>query len=272
MRIGKQHWQKVVSLIKKFATPRSKELERELSSIRRDYRELGLRASTLASEGDTARKTLGKAKQQIERAHDELGAAYKARDQLTLALQEQLESLKTGIKELQTRHHELMKGFAERGRQFETLAVELAGIQHEFETSSNNSSTQLADLEMRLGDIESDRGSTRDQLQALEHSLTEAASRHSDTQQQVRALAAKLGEERQRRQVNLNKFEEKLARVQIEQEGLINIQSGLTDSLRKNRRWATVAVGLAFLTGVLAAVTQIGYVREDVPDQAGGRH
>jgi len=238
---------------------------------------LGLRASTLASEGDTARKTLGKAKQQIERAHDELGAAYKARDQLTLALQEQLESLKTGIKELQTRHHELMKGFAERGWQFETLAAELAGIQHEFETSSNNSSsssssTQLADLEMRLGDIESDRGSTRDQLQALEHSLTEAASRHSDTQQQVRALAAKLGEERQRQQVNLNKIEEKLARVQIEQEGLINIQSGLTDSLRKNRRWATVAVGLAFLTGVLAAVTQIGYVREDVPDQAGGRH
>ncbi|MGB5537892.1 MAG: hypothetical protein WBN08_18555, partial [Thiogranum sp.] len=91
MRIGQRHWQKVTSLLKKFATPRSKELERELSAVRHDYRELGLRASTLASEGDSARKTLGKAKQQIESIHGELGAAYKARDQLAVELQKQLE-------------------------------------------------------------------------------------------------------------------------------------------------------------------------------------
>ena len=129
MRIGKQHWQKVVSLLKKYATPRSRELESQLSAVRRDYRELGLRASTLASEGNTARKTLEKAKQQIDSVHGELGAAYQSRDQLAVELQKQLESLKTEIEGVQAGHHELVKGFAERDRQFETLAANVEAHQ-----------------------------------------------------------------------------------------------------------------------------------------------
>lgn len=359
MRIGKQHWQKVVSLLKKYATPRSRKLESELSAVRRDYRELGLRASTLASEGNTARKTLEKAKQQIDSVHGELGAAYQSRDQLAGELQKQIESLKTEIQGVQAGHRELVKGFAERDRQFETLAatveahqsgteelqgviknlqqritsaaldytavtekshtlsnhldevrneldsirnshlellpdikslqqrtseaerndlaakdqnqalaVELAGIQHEFETSKNSNSRQLADLALQLGDIEAERGSTRDQLQALENSLTEAASRHRDAQQQVNALEGKLEGEHERQQANLNTVEERLTRVQIEQESLINTQSGLTDSLRKNRRWAAVAVGIAFLMGALTGITKIRDIQEDVPEQA----
>jgi len=359
VRIGKQHWQKVVSLLKKYATPRSKELQSELSAVRRDYRELGLRASTLASEGNSARKALEKAKQQIDSVHSELGAAYQSRDQLAVELQKQLESLKTGIQGVRGGHHELVKEFAERDRQFETLAakveahqsakealqgaiknlqqqvssaaldytdvtekshtlaagldevrnaletirnsqlelltdikslqqraaeaerndlaahdqhqalaVELAGIQYEFETSKNSNRKRLADLELQLGDIEAERGSTRNQLQTLENSLTEAASRHGDIQRQINALHGKLEGEHERQQVNLNTIEERLARVQIEQESLINIQSGLTDSLRKNRRWTAVAVGVAFLMGVLTGITKIRDVQEYVPEQA----
>jgi FKBP-type peptidyl-prolyl cis-trans isomerase/predicted nucleic acid-binding Zn-ribbon protein len=359
VRFGKQHWQKLASLLKKFATPRSKELQRELSAVRQDYRELGLRASALASEGDLVRKTLGKAKQQIESVHGELGAAYKARDQLAFELQKQLESLKTGIKEVQVGHHGLVKGVAERDRQLETLAadleahrsaeqeqqdainnlqqrvstaaldytavteknhtlaadledlrneldstrnshlelltdiknleqrtgeaerndlaakdhnqalaVELAGIQHEFEDSKNSNSKQLANLELQLGDIEEESGSTRNRLQALENSLTATASRHDDTQQQIKSLEEKLEEERERHQATLNAVEERLTRVQIEQESLINIQSELTDSLRKNRRWATVAVGVAFLIGALAGITKIRVAENPVPEQA----
>ena len=359
MRSGKQHWRKVVGLVKKFTTSRSRELERELSSVRSDYRQLGQRASTLASEGDSARETLALAKQQIERAHGELEAAYKARDQLAAALQEQLESLKIGINELQAGHHELARGFAERGRQFEILAadvetyqsakedlqhvigdleqrlnaaaldysavteqsqilatdlgeirnkldktrnrqaellteirdieqrtreteknelatrtrnqaliVELAGIQREIETGKNSNSKQLADLELQLCDIEAERGNTRDRLRSLEHSVMEAASRHGDTQQRVRVLEGTLKNERERNHNNLNTIEDKLTRVKIEQESLINIQSGLNDALKKNRRWATAAVGVAFLVGVLAAVTRIGDVQEEFPEQA----
>lgn len=359
MRTGKQHWRKIVGLVKKFTTSRSKELERELSSVRSDYRQLGQRASTLASEGESARETLALAKQQIEHAHGELEATYKAREQLAAALQEQLGSLKIGVNELQAGHHELAQGFAERGRQFEILAAdveayqsakedlqhvihgleqrlnaaaldysavteqshtmatdlgeihneldrtrnsqadllteirgierrtseteknelaartrnqaliaELAGVQREIETDKNSNSKQLADLELQLCDIEAERGNTRDRLRSLEHSVMEAASRHGDTQQRARMLEGMLKNERDRNQNNLNTIEEKLARVQIEQESLINIQSGLNDALRKNRRWATAAVGVAFLVGVLAAVTRIGDVQEDVPEQA----
>jgi len=180
VRIGKQHWQKVVSLIKKFAMPRTKELERELSAVRREYRELGLRASTLAGEGNTARKTLEKAKHQIDSAHGELGVAYKARDQLALELQKQLESLKAELNQVQSQHDKLETRQTGYDRQLETLeaaseahrlreqelladiksleqrmseteqndiiakdqnqtlAVELAGIQYEFETSKDS--------------------------------------------------------------------------------------------------------------------------------------
>ena len=310
MRIGQRHWQKVTSLLKKFATPRSKELERELSAVRHDYRELGLRASTLAGEGDSARKTLGKAKQQIERIHGELGAAYKARDQLAVELQKQLESLKTGIKEMRAEHHEQKTGFAERDRQFETLAAnveahrsaekelrnainnleqrvttatleytavtqkshtlatDLEDLRNELNSTRNSHLELLADLEPQLDGIEAERAGTRDQLQALENSLTEAVSRHSDTEQQLNALERQLEGERERRRATLNTFEEKLTRLQIKQESLINIQSGLADSLRKNRRWATLAVGAAFLVGALAGITKIRDAEKDIPEQA----
>ena len=110
MRFGKRLWQNVAGLIRKFATPRSKQLERELSTVRHEYRELSLRASALASEGDLACKTLVKAKQQIENVHGELDAAYKARDQLATELQNRLESLESGMKEVQAERHELAKG------------------------------------------------------------------------------------------------------------------------------------------------------------------
>jgi len=310
VRIGKQHWRKITSLLKKFATPRSKELERELSAVRRDYRELGLRASTLASEGDSARKTLGKAKQRIESIHGELGAADKARDQLAVELQKQLESLKTGIKEIRAEHHERENGFAERDRQFETLAAnveahrsaekalqgainnlqqrvttatldytavtekshtlatDLEDLRNELNSTRNSHLELLADLEPQLDGIEAERASTRDKLQALEISLTEAVSRHSDTEQQLKALERQLVGERERQRATLNTVEEKLTRLQIEQESLINIQSGLADSLRKNRRWATLAVSAAFLVGALAGITKIRDTEKDIPERA----
>ncbi|MEN8761098.1 MAG: FKBP-type peptidyl-prolyl cis-trans isomerase [Thiogranum sp.] len=358
MRFGKQRWRKAASLIKKFATPRSRELERELSAVRHDYRELGLRASALASEGDLALKTLGKAKQQIENLQSELDAAYKARDQLAIELQNRLQSLESGIKGIQAGHHGLVNGYTERDRQYETLAadieaqhsaereqqeaiknlqqrlstaaldytavkeenhtlamdlddlrnaldstgkrhlellaainsieqrtseiernnlagkdqnqalaVELAGLQHEFENSEISNSKQLADLQLQQGNIQKERASTRDQLQALENSLTEAASRHNDTQRQITRLEEKLAGERERHRATLSTVEERLNRVQIEQESLINIQSGLTDSLGKNRRWATLAVGVAFLIGALAGVSKIRVTGNAVPEQ-----
>ena len=310
MLIAKPHWRKFVSLLRKFTTPRSRELEHELSALSHDYRELGLRASTLASEGDTARKTLEMAKQQIENIHGELGEVYKERGQLADELQKQLDSLKTGIQELQSGHNRLETRQAEYDRQLETLetaneaqrlreqellagindleqrtteteqnqrsakdqnqalAVELAGIQSAFETSENNYSKQLAELALQLGDIEAERASTRDRLQALQNSLTDQASRHSDTQRTVKALEGELEGDRKQHQAKLDKVEEKLTRLQIEQESLINTQSGLTDSLRRNRRWATVAVGIALLMGVLAGVMKIHDVQRDVPELA----
>jgi len=282
VRFGKQHWQKLASLLKKLATPRSKELQRELSAARHDYRELGLRASALASEGDLLRKSLGKAKQQIESVHGELGAAYKARDQLAFELQKQLESLKTGIKEVQVGHHGLAKGVAERDRQLETLVADLeahrsaeqeqqdaidnlqqrlttAALDYTAVTEKNH--TLAADLE----DLRNELDSTRNSHLAL---LTATASRHDDTQQQIKSLEEKLEGERERHQATLNAVEERLTRGQIEQESLINIQSGLTDSLRKNRRWATVAVGVAFLIGALAGITKIRVAENPAPEQA----
>ena len=306
MRIGKQHWQKVVSLLKKYATPRSRELESQLSAVRRDYRELGLRASTLASEGNTARKTLEKAKQQIDSVHGELGAAYQSRDQLAVELQKQLESLKTEIEGVQAGHHELVKGFAERDRQFETLAAnveahqsgteELQGViknlqqritsaaldytavtekshtlsshldevRNELDSIRNSHLELLPDiksLQQRTSEAERNDLAAKDQNQALAVEL-------AGIQQQVKALEGKLEGEHERQQANLNTVEERLTRVQIEQESLINIQSGLTDSLRKNRRWAAVAVGIAFLMGALTGISKIRDIQEDVPEQA----
>ena len=306
MRIGKQHWQKVVSLLKKYATPRSRELESQLSAVRRDYRELGLRASTLASEGNTARKTLEKTKQQIDSVHGELGAAYQSRDQLAVELQKQLESLKTEIEGVQAGHHELVKGFAERDRQFETLAAnveahqsgteELQGViknlqqritsaaldytavtekshtlsshldevRNELDSIRNSHLELLPDiksLQQRTSEAERNDLAAKDQNQALAVEL-------AGIQQQVKALEGKLEGEHERQQANLNTVEERLTRVQIEQESLINIQSGLTDSLRKNRRWAAVAVGIAFLMGALTGISKIRDIQEDVPEQA----
>ncbi len=152
MPFGKQHWQKVADLLKKFATPRSKELERELSAVRHDYRELGLRASTLASEGDTLRKTLGNAKQQIESIHGELGTAYKARDQLAVELQKQLESLVT------EKNH--------------TLVTDLEFFRNELDSTGKSHLQLLAEvksLEQRISEAERNDLAAKDQKQALEN-------------------------------------------------------------------------------------------------------
>ena len=306
MRIGKQHWQKVVSLLKKYATPRSRELESQLSAARRDYRELGLRASKLASEGNTARKTLEKAKQQIDSVHGELGAAYQSRDQLAVELQKQLESLKTGIQGVQAGHRELVKGFAERDRQFETLAAnveahqsgteELQGVIKNLQQritsaaldytavteKSHTLSSHLDEVRNELDSIRNSHLGLLPDIKSLEQRTSEAerndlaakdqnhalAVELAGIQQQVKALEGKLEGEHERQQANLNTIEERLTRVQIEQESLINIQSGLTDSLRKNRRWAAVAVGIAFLMGALTGISKIRDIQEDVPEQA----
>ena len=349
MRTAKQYWQYIVNLLKQFTTPRSRALERELSDLRRDYRELGLRASTLASEGDTVRKTLEKAKQQIDSVHAELSGVYEERDQLANALRKQLESLETGIRQVQDAHKELVKDVAEHDREFQalasnveaplnevraelaqlqsrqraletdqseydrrlgtletesetqrayqqelltslntleqkatkteqhqrnaedqnrTLAAELADMHAAFEASENSNGKQLADLALQLGDIDADRASTRERLLALQNALTDAASRHSDTQRNIKALEGELDGDRKTIQAQLNNVEEKLARMQIEQESLINTQSGLTDSMRKNRRWATAAVGIAFLLVVVAGVTKIRDGQRQVPELA----
>ena len=306
VRIGKQHWQKVVSLLKKYATPRSRELESQLSAVRRDYRELGLRASKLASEGNTARKTLEKAKQQIDSVHGELGAAYQSRDQLAVELQKQLESLKTGIQGVQAGHRELVKGFAERDRQFETLAAnveahqsgteELQGVIKNLQQritsaaldytavteKSHTLSSHLDEVRNELDSIRNSHLGLLPDIKSLEQRTSEAerndlaakdqnhalAVELAGIQQQVKALEGKLEGEHERQQANLNTIEERLTRVQIEQESLINIQSGLTDSLRKNRRWAAVAVGIAFLMGALTGISKIRDIQEDVPEQA----
>ena len=149
-----------------------------------------------------------------------------------------------------------------------TLATDLEDLRNELNSTRNSHLELLADLEPQLDGIEAERAGTRDQLQALENSLTEAVSRHSDTEQQLKALERQLVGERERRRATLNTFEEKLTRLQIEQESLINIQSGLADSLRKNRRWATLAVGAAFLVGALAGITKIRDAEKDIPEQA----
>ena len=349
MRIAKQYWQKFVSLLRKITTPRSRQVEHELSALRHDHRELDLRASTLASEADTAHKTLEMAKQQIESIQVRLGEVYKQRSQLTDEFQKQMASLKTEMQEVRSGHNRLIKELDEHDRRLETvaanteaplvslqaeleqlqseqsksqtrqaehdrqlealetateaqrlreqqllagissleqrsteaehnqrsakdenqaLAVQLAGIQSAFETSESNNSKQLADLALHLGDLEAERASTRDRLQALQNSLTDQASRHSDTQRTVRALEGELEGDRKQQRERLDKVEEKLTRLQIEQESLINTQSGLTDSLRKNRRWATAAVSIVFLIAVLAGVMKIHDVQRDVPELA----
>jgi FKBP-type peptidyl-prolyl cis-trans isomerase len=152
-----------------------------------------------------------------------------------------------------------------------TLATHLEVLRNELDSTGKSHLQLLADvksLEQRISEAERNDLAAKDQKRALENSLTETASRHSDTQQQIKVLEGQLLGERERQQVNLNTVEEKLSRLQIEQESLINIQSGLTDSLRKNRRWATVVVGIAFLMGALAGISKTRDAEKVIPEQA----
>jgi FKBP-type peptidyl-prolyl cis-trans isomerase len=406
---GKQRWQKVVSILKRFTTPRARELERQLSEVRNDYRELGLRASALAGEGDNARASLEKAQQHIDSIHSELDSAYKDRGHLAERLQEQITSLKRELEQAHERQAELVSALSARDQQLETLATaaearlsgeqelresidriqqqlraadlenadvkdtnlrlttELETLRQAFDETQNAQTEQLADLrqpiadsdslvaalnsvreeqerqaqkleaqltttqaelnrfqvqqselrtqqtandqqlqalqaaggahrqierellagirslerrtddmedndkvtrdrhqtlavelesdrkqlaglELKLGDIEAERTVTQQRISTLDRSLADTASRQGDTQQRVITLE----DATQQRDAHLNTIEERLARVQIEQESLLNSQSGMADSLRKNRQWTVAAAAVALLVGALA--------------------
>lgn len=406
---GKQRWQRVVSILKRFTTPRARELERELSDVRNEYRELGLRASALAGEGDNARASLEKAQQHIDSIHSELGTAYKDRDRLAEQLQERMTGLKRELEQAHGRQDELVSALSARDQQLEILAAaaeerlsseeelresikrlqqqqsaadlqnadvkdenvrltsELESLRQTFDETRNTQAERLTDLQQRMGDseslgtqlnsvheeqkrlahalkaqlgsmqtelnrfqvlrselqtqqtangqqlealqaaggahrlierellaeirslerrtndmednnkvtrdrhqtlavelesdrkqlaglelklcdIEAERAVTQDRIKTFDISLADTASRQGDTQQRVTTLE----DAGKQRDAQLNKIEERLARVQIEQESLLNSQSGMADSLRKNRQWAVVASVVALLVGVLA--------------------
>jgi FKBP-type peptidyl-prolyl cis-trans isomerase len=405
----KQRWQRVVSTLKRFTTPRARELERELSEVRNDYRELGLRASALAGEGDNARASLEKAQQHIDDIHSELDSAYKDRGHLTEQLEEQITSLKRELEQAHERQAELVSALSARDQQLEILATaaearlsgeqdlresidriqqqlraadletadvkdtnvrltteletlrkafdetrkaqteQLAGLQQRIADSDSlgaelnsvceeqkrraekleaqltstqaelnrfqvqqselrtqqtandqqlqalqaaggahrqierellagirslerrtddmedndkvtrdrhqtlaveleSDRKQLAGLELKLSDIEAERAVTQQRISTFDSSLANTASRQGETQQRVTTLE----DATKQRDAHVNKIEERLARVQIEQESLLNSHSGMADSLRKNRQWTVVAAAFALLVGALA--------------------
>ncbi len=422
---GKQRWRKVVSVLKRFTTPRTRELERELSDVRNEFRELGLRASTLAREENNVRTGLEKAQQHIESIHQELGSAYKQRDLLTGELQEQLISLKAQLGQAQGRYDELMNRLSARDQQIDTLesglqarlsaeeelrdiighlqqqltetdrsyalATEtnrnltaeleslraaaqdirntqaeqftdvrrrlddtesvnaalnsawddqkqlaqtiqaqltsvaadlnpLQTVQSELQTHQAENDRQLemltsaaearrvlerelvadmrslekrtegtegnnrvirdqhqtlavelesdrrklAELELKLGDIEAEHAITHDRIKQLQDSLADTASSDRDTRQQLTSLET----DAKNRETQLSKVEESLARLQIEQEALLNGQSSIADTLRKNRQWTLTAVAVALLLGALAGAALFRHGAADSPESA----
>jgi len=200
-------YKKALDMIKQFASLQARlegelsDAHRDLSHVRSDYLQLGLRCSALASERDALRRRAEKAEEYIEALHAEPGSGGREQAEADREIRERLAALESELEQAHSRHRELETEVAERGSYIEALQDKVAaGQAHEAElgtelqqltqrlqvaerenkASSDRNRALLAQLDsVRSGAVDA-AGNDRRQIEALQRRLDEITSLHSE--------------------------------------------------------------------------------------------
>lgn len=218
----------------------SRELERELLSVRTAYRKLGQRASVLASERDSTQIELAQARTDVESVREELvrirGEEQAAARDLEVQLQAEQKlraELEQQLDSLTAQYNEKLEQSSALEREIQILQEDIAGRQV-VEENLNERNNQFAALEQTaqklMDDLQVQQGREQS-LSAERDSLTQQLASFEQTQTQSRAdyeaLAAELISARQEfersgteRQEQIAALEQRIAEITAERDAL----------------------------------------------------
>ncbi|MGD2056400.1 MAG: hypothetical protein PVJ15_06295 [Gammaproteobacteria bacterium] len=285
MHSGRQYWQKALQTIKQYSVPRARELERELSAVRNDHRQLERHVEKLATERDTLQADIEEKETRIASLHSRISDILQEQERLGSDYREQLARVNASLTEAQTlqrnletelagqrlREEELQAELGELNQQLteleqqhaaardrnQVLALELESVRSDFETTRTRDGKQIAALERRIGDIETERDAANRQVELLQTSLRETCIQQNNTESQLRELESRREAERRQVESSLDSIRDTLLRVQS--------KSG--DSRQLVR--AVLAAGALFFLGALASAATLWGVRENIRELAG---
>ena len=299
MHTGKQYWQKALQTIKQYTLPRARELERELSAVRNDCRQLELHIEELASERGALRSDIEEKENHIITLQNRLNDDLQERDRLASDYQEQLAQVTASLNQTQDQQHNLETRLTERDRQLETLGVTIEsqrvreqelladlGVLHQQLTEAEQKQAAAKDrnqvLALELECVRSDFVSTgnrdRKQITALERRIGDIEIERDAANRQVGLLETSLqdaGIRQQSTEAQLRELERKREEERRQVESSLN---SIRDTLRQvqsehnNSRQlarAVLAAGILFLLGALASATTVWGVRENIRELAG---
>lgn len=181
--------------LRHYKLPRTRELERELDSVRLEHQAVSAQ--------------LDRVRDEFERAHD--GDLQ----QITL--------LKTQLGDIEFDRNAARE-------QVQSLERSLEQIRGEFERTHSSDAKQIAALQSQLVQLESDRNNARQQVQFLEGALQQATQRQETTEERIRALETRLDQARGRHESELSLARDALASLQSEQRSLLAVQSDMSRS------------------------------------------
>ena len=235
--------------LRHYKLPRTRELERELDSVRVEHRAVSAQLEQVRDE--------------FERAHD--GDLQ----QITL--------LKTQLGDIEFDRNAARE-------QVRSLEQSLEQIREEFERTHSSDAKQIAALQSQLVQLESDRNNARQQVQFLEGALQQATQRQETTEARISALETTLEQARGRHESELSLARDALASLQSEQRTLLAMQSDmsrnfstasheLVKTIQARSRlpvWQLLLIAcLLFLSIVLATALVLRDSREPPPELSG---
>jgi len=244
VQVGKHRWQKVISSLKGFVTPRSTKLNQLIVELREQLDSLKSELSQLQSQ------------------HGELETGQVGHDR-------QLEGLQAADEVHRSRAQSLLDGTKSLEQRCGGIEAESGTIRDKLKVLENSlakTATRQDVFDKQIRGIEAESGTIRDKLKVLENSLAKTASWQDDADQQIRGIEGGLEDERKQYQVSWTRFDERLAQVQNEQQSILEAQLEMVDSMRKSRRLAPVTAAVALLVGVLAGAAIFRVAQKEVPE------
>lgn len=195
LRSEKQHLQEELHAEQQRALQASRELERELSSVRDDYQQLGQRASALAGERDAVRA-------ERDELQQKLGALQADRELASGEQAARIEELRTRLQEREAALQEQQQGRAA----LEARLQEQQRQQAELEAQLQAQAGELARLEATQTGLQSQNEALAAERDSLRGELEEAA-----------AAGRSLADEKQALQAQLESVQGELGALQAEQ-------------------------------------------------------
>lgn len=196
------------------------ELRTQLSNAQETYRQLGQRASALASERDAVRTELQDAKQTVESVRSELGVVQEKREELESdyqvkleAKQEAQEVLRQKLEELTTQYEQNLEQQAQLEQQIETLQSSgqkslarekkliaeldmvkqnLAVAEQHNTAADDEKQNVVAELESVRQEFDNTCNAQREQISALEQRVKDLETERDAADQEVTEFEASL--------------------------------------------------------------------------------